>query len=120
MSINARLTRHWLAGMASSARIACRPISATTTIRSSVTKTTWRACLWLSPEPELARQSGYGTAFKAPTFNDLYYPLTHGSYGNPNLKPEESRNREVSLPFERVYPRLTITFPPDRLDFSMT
>ncbi|MDT1000376.1 TonB-dependent receptor, partial [Pseudomonas aeruginosa] len=29
----------------------------------------------------------YGTAFKAPTFNDLYYP----DYGNPDLDAETSR-----------------------------
>ena len=28
----------------------------------------------------------YGTAFKAPTFNDLYFP----GFSNPNLKPEKS------------------------------
>jgi vitamin B12 transporter len=41
-----------------------------------------------------------GTAFKAPTFNDLYYPLTYGSVGNPNLRPERSRNREVALRYD--------------------
>ncbi|AMO57930.1 TonB-dependent receptor domain-containing protein [Endozoicomonas montiporae] len=35
----------------------------------------------------------YGTAFRAPTFSDLYFP---GS-GNPNLKPEKSENFEVEL-----------------------
>jgi len=33
------------------------------------------------------------TGFKAPTFNDLYSPWG----GNPNLKPERSRNNEVGL-----------------------
>ncbi len=37
------------------------------------------------------------TAFKAPTFNDLYYPLSFGFSGNPNLKPERSKNRELGL-----------------------
>ncbi|KLD64747.1 ligand-gated channel protein [Dyella japonica DSM 16301] len=37
--------------------------------------------------------ASYGTAFKAPTFNDLYYPY----YGDPNLKPERSRNFELGL-----------------------
>ena len=36
-------------------------------------------------------------AFKAPTFNDLYYPLTFGFSGNPNLRPERSQNKEVGL-----------------------
>jgi vitamin B12 transporter len=37
--------------------------------------------------------TSYGTAFKAPTFNDLYYPKS----GNANLKPEESKNIEIGL-----------------------
>ncbi|MEN3110574.1 TonB-dependent vitamin B12 receptor [Uliginosibacterium paludis] len=36
-------------------------------------------------------RSSYGTAFKAPSFNDLYYP----SSGNPNLQPETSRTIEA-------------------------
>jgi len=42
-------------------------------------------------------RAAYGTAFKAPTFNDLYWPLSWGYQGNPNLKPEEARNRELSV-----------------------
>ncbi len=43
-------------------------------------------------------------AFKAPTFNDLYYPFQDfgGGYtyaGNPKLKPEQSQNQEVGLHF---------------------
>lgn len=34
-----------------------------------------------------------GTAFKAPTFNELYYPY----YGNPDLRPETSRSVEVGV-----------------------
>ena len=34
--------------------------------------------------------ASYGTAFKAPTFNDLYYQDPWGSNGNPNLKPEDA------------------------------
>ena len=37
------------------------------------------------------------SAFKAPTFNDLYYPPTWGFAGNPNLKPEHSQNKELGL-----------------------
>ncbi|UXI66534.1 TonB-dependent vitamin B12 receptor [Tahibacter amnicola] len=37
--------------------------------------------------------TSYGTAFKAPTFNELYYP----NFGNPTLQPEESRSFEVGL-----------------------
>lgn len=37
--------------------------------------------------------AGYGTAFKAPSFNELYYP----GFGNPDLAPESSRSVEVGL-----------------------
>ena len=43
----------------------------------------------------------YGTAFKAPTFNELYWPLECSSWGcysgNPKLQPEESKTAEVAL-----------------------
>ncbi|MGH1487075.1 MAG: TonB-dependent receptor domain-containing protein [Cellvibrionaceae bacterium] len=43
----------------------------------------------------------YGTGFKAPTFNDLYFPFTDFGFGftyegNPDLEPEKSRSRELS------------------------
>jgi vitamin B12 transporter len=34
-----------------------------------------------------------GTGFKAPTFNDLYYP----GFSNPDLKPEESRSLNLGI-----------------------
>ena len=37
--------------------------------------------------------SSYGTAFSAPTFNQLYFP----GYGNPAIQAETSRNIEVGL-----------------------
>ncbi|MCX7097839.1 MAG: TonB-dependent receptor [Methylococcales bacterium] len=41
----------------------------------------------------LSALASFGNAFKAPSFNDLYYP----NYGNPNLKPEESTTVEVGI-----------------------
>ena len=38
----------------------------------------------------------YGSAFKAPTFNDLYFPGPYGA-GNANLEPEESKTYEAIL-----------------------
>lgn len=35
----------------------------------------------------------YGTAFKAPSFNDLYFPF----FGNPDLQPETARSVELGL-----------------------
>ncbi|HET8899559.1 MAG TPA: TonB-dependent receptor, partial [Rhodanobacteraceae bacterium] len=37
--------------------------------------------------------ANYGTAFRAPSFNDLYFP----GYGTATLKPESSRNLQLGL-----------------------
>jgi len=37
--------------------------------------------------------ASWGSAFKAPSFNQLYYP----AYGNPNLQPEQSQSIEAGL-----------------------
>ncbi|MCO5975409.1 TonB-dependent receptor domain-containing protein [Ideonella oryzae] len=42
-------------------------------------------------------RASWGSAFHAPTFNALYYVDPYGSSGNPDLKPEESRNLEAGL-----------------------
>ena len=51
--------------------------------------------------PGLSLQAAAGTAFKAPSFNDLYYPLEFGYQGNPNLRPERSRSVELGARLAR-------------------
>lgn len=46
----------------------------------------------------LRLSASYGSAFHAPTFNDLYFP--YGS-GNPELRPEKSRSAELRLEQQR-------------------
>ncbi len=43
--------------------------------------------------PRLRLMASYATAFKAPTFNELYYP----GFGNPDLQPEESQSLEFGI-----------------------
>ena len=49
----------------------------------------------------LRASASYGTSYVAPTFNDLYWPHQDWGFwvfdGNPDLKPEEGRNREFAL-----------------------
>lgn len=43
--------------------------------------------------PQLRLGVSYGTAFKAPTFNELYFP----GFGNPDAEPEKSKSLELGL-----------------------
>ena len=61
--------------------------------------------------PQLRARAGYGTAFHAPSFNDLYYP----SFGNPALQPERSSNREAGLDWESGAHRLSATYFDNRI-----
>ncbi|WP_305910048.1 TonB-dependent receptor [Methylomarinum sp. Ch1-1] len=45
----------------------------------------------------LSAFASFGNAFKAPTFNELFWPDTGFGGGNPNLQPEESTTFEVGL-----------------------
>jgi vitamin B12 transporter len=46
--------------------------------------------------PRLRLLAAYGTAFTAPTFNDLYFPADpFFAGGNPDLDPEQSRSIEI-------------------------
>ncbi|WP_062261355.1 TonB-dependent receptor domain-containing protein [Endozoicomonas arenosclerae] len=56
-------------------------------------KTTGSASFGMDLTDNLRFITSYGTAFRAPTLGDLYYP---GS-SNPNLKPETSENIEAGL-----------------------
>ena len=56
----------------------------------------------------------YGTSFRAPTFNDLYWPYQDfgawGTFaGNPNLQPETARNKEIILAYDQGHHRLSAT-----------
>src|SRR5690606_21318388 len=43
--------------------------------------------------PDLVLRTSFGTGFRAPTFNELYYP----GYANPNLAPEKARSFEIGM-----------------------
>ncbi|WP_300175645.1 TonB-dependent receptor [uncultured Aliivibrio sp.] len=55
--------------------------------------TTWSAALAYAFNNHLKTYASYGTAFKAPSFYDLYDP----NRGNPELDAEESNSAEIGL-----------------------
>lgn len=58
----------------------------------------------------------YGTSFKAPTFNDMYYPSTPFFVGNPALQPERGRNAELSLRWRQAYSHAGLTAYRNRVE----
>ena len=54
---------------------------------------TWNAALSLPVGQSNEFVLSYAEGFRAPTFNDLYYPM----YGNANLKAEKSKSYELQL-----------------------
>ena len=60
------------------------------------TQTTGSAAWGLNVSDSLRMTALAGTAFRAPTINELYWP----GYGNANLKPETSLNIEIGLRYQ--------------------
>ncbi|MDO5668018.1 MAG: TonB-dependent receptor [Alcaligenaceae bacterium] len=51
---------------------------------------------------ELTLGLAASTGFRMPSFYDLYAPLNWGFQGNPDLKPEKSRNFEAHISYENA------------------
>lgn len=60
--------------------------------------------------------ASYGTSFKAPTFNDMYWPVTFYYQGNPDLQPERGRNLEVALRYQDRADSLGLTAYRNRVE----
>lgn len=83
---------------------------------------TYKAAVRWQPARQVLVRAAIGTGFRAPTLEDLWYPQTTGTSetfldparpaqqfqstvttgGNPNLKPEESRQRSIGLVLEPI------------------
>jgi vitamin B12 transporter len=68
------------------------------------------------PTAELRLRVGAGSAFKAPTFNDLYaIDPTFFFIPNPDLRPERSRSKEVGLNYQAGTNRFSATYFENRI-----
>ena len=61
-----------------------------------------------------------GTGFKAPTFNDLYFPAAFGFQGNPDLDPERLRAHEIGLEGETNWGRWSARYFHNDIDDLIT
>lgn len=62
--------------------------------------------------PDWALHGGYGTTFKSPSFNDLYWPAA----GNPLLQPEKGHTRELALVYKSAVGPVKLTRFDNRID----
>ncbi|QBE63129.1 TonB-dependent receptor domain-containing protein [Pseudoduganella lutea] len=60
----------------------------------------------------LRAEASFATSFRAPSFNELYYP----SYGNEDNKPEEGRNAEAGLRYDDGTTKLGAVYYRNKLD----
>lgn len=80
-------------------------------ITNTGSKTTGSAAYGYQISETWRAHASYGTAYKAPSMNDLYYPNTaYMGQGNPDLKPEYARNREASLHYETARHTASLTY----------
>jgi vitamin B12 transporter len=68
--------------------------------------TTYRATAgYLHQETGTKFRGSYATGFRAPTFNQLYFP----NFGNPALKPEKSQSMDIGVDQYLLDNRLTLS-----------
>jgi vitamin B12 transporter len=71
--------------------------------------------------PGFRVRANAGTAFKAPTFNDLYFPdFPPFFFSNPNLRPERSVSREVGADLDHGDHHLSVTLFDSRITDLIT
>ena len=61
--------------------------------------------------PELRLRASAGTAFRAPTFFDLYYP----GFRNPDLEPEDGQSWEAGIEYRKGQQRVGATYFQNRI-----
>ncbi|WP_170285855.1 TonB-dependent receptor domain-containing protein [Propionivibrio limicola] len=86
-------------------------------ISQTGSKTTGSAAYGYQISDAFRAHASYGTAYKAPSMNDLYYPyMPYMGQGNPDLKPEYAHNREFALHYEAGPHAASVTYFHNRID----
>jgi outer membrane receptor protein involved in Fe transport len=57
--------------------------------------------------PALALSANASTSYRAPSFDDLYWPASSGVEGNPSLKPESGCGGDIGLAFDAESVKVT-------------
>ena len=84
------------------------------------TENTWLLGYGLELTPAWRITASAATAFKAPTLNDMFYPFADYGWGysytgNPNLKPERSRDNELGVHYTNEGQHLDVVYFDNRI-----
>ena len=79
---------------------------------------TWRLGYGYAFDAAWRATASVSTAFKAPTFNDMYAPAVWG--GNPNLRPERSHARELGIHYAVGAQQFDATYFDNRISDLIT
>lgn len=79
---------------------------------------TWSAAYGWTPWRDAHTWVSYGTAFRAPSLNDLFHPGFFGGFfaGNPDLQPERSRTAELGTRVNTSAGRVSVSLFTTRID----
>ncbi len=116
--VNERTVKAWLLGW--SAAIDAHSVQANVRRDDNSQfggKTTGLLSYGYAFSPQWSVRGSIATAFNAPTFNQLYWPMTSltSFHGNPNLKPERALNRELGLRWSGAIQSLDLTYFDNRV-----
>ncbi len=70
----------------------------------------------LALTPRWKASIGANTGFRAPNFNELYWPVTPSFLGNPTLIPERSQNIEAGIKYTTDNTQLGLTLYRNNID----
>lgn len=82
------------------------------------TANTWRLGYGYAFDASWRATASASTAFRAPTFNDMYAPAAWG--GNPNLRPERSHDRELGIHYATGTQQFDATWFDNRISDLIT
>ncbi len=73
---------------------------------------TWEAGYGFRFTPLVRAWANAGTAYRAPTFNQLYFP----GFGNPSLRPERSRGSEIGAQYAGARSEASLVYYRSNID----
>lgn len=116
-TVASRTTDSWFAGLNGSAGAHSWQVNARQDHNSQFgDATTGLAAYGFRWTPEFRVHTSYGTSFKAPSFNTLYFP----GFGNATTQPETGKNLELGAAYAMGSHQVSLTYYANRIQGFIT